>query len=226
MSLRDNIKGIYHAVVPKRLREVIYKWRHPELRLELRLSAVSRGAIEKFLDSLAAEGVLKGRVLEIGAGGRHHNQRRFEPSASHYWRSDIIPWPNSKLDLRCDITNMPLPDGALDAVICSEVLEHLPELHQAVRELGRIVKPDGLVVLTMPFFYPLHGVNAQGYGDFWRLTPANIRAIFKDQFSVVREQTSHLFYSGDAFVVGVQLLLKRSELPPALPQGRSPRGGQ
>lgn len=55
------------------------------------------------------------------------------------------------LDLVCDITDVPEPDASFDAVLCTEVLEHLPEPVAALRELARLLKPGGTLVLTAPF---------------------------------------------------------------------------
>jgi len=71
------LKTIYRVVLPEGLRYLIYKWRHPEHRLGEKLSRLARGGIEQFIDSLSAEGLLGGSILEIGAGGREDNKRRF-----------------------------------------------------------------------------------------------------------------------------------------------------
>lgn len=59
-------------------------------------------------------------------------------------------WDQSRLDIVSDITNIPEPDMAFDAVMCIEVLEHLPEPIAALRELSRLLKPGGTLVLTAP----------------------------------------------------------------------------
>jgi SAM-dependent methyltransferase len=203
------LRAMYRALLPAKLRYLVYKWRHPEHRFGEKLSRVARNGIEQFMDSLAAEGALAGNVLEIGAGGRGANKARFCASTRNYWRSDISQWPKSSLDVFCDCTRMAFRDASLDAVICSEVLEHVPNFAQAVAELGRVVKPGGRLVLTMPFFYPLHGIDKQSYSDFWRVTPGNLKLVFGDTFELLREETTHLFSPDDAFVVGVQQLWRR-----------------
>ena len=203
------VKAAYRALLPEKLRFRVYRLRHPEYRLEVRLSRLARNGIEGFMDSLASEGALMGNVLEIGAGGRGANSKRFSAAARNYWRSDISRWPNSRLEVSCDCTQMPFKDASLDAVICSEVLEHVPNLFRAIGELRRVVRPGGRMVLTMPFFYPLHGVDKKAYGDFWRLTPGNLKLTFGNAFELLREETTHLFSSDDAFVVGVNQLWGR-----------------
>ena len=70
-------------------------------------------------------------------------------------------WDNSKLDIVSDILSIPLPDHSLDAIMCTEVLEHIPDPLGAIREFGRLVKPGGYLLITAPFaslthFAPYH----------------------------------------------------------------------
>lgn len=60
-------------------------------------------------------------------------------------------WDNSKLDIVSDITAIPLPDHSVDAIMCTEVLEHIPDPNGAIREFGRLVKPGGYLLVTAPF---------------------------------------------------------------------------
>ncbi len=49
---------------------------------------------------------------------------------------------------------LPFPDGAFDRVVCSEVLEHLHEDARAMRELFRVLRPGGLMAVTVPRWGP------------------------------------------------------------------------
>jgi SAM-dependent methyltransferase len=49
---------------------------------------------------------------------------------------------------------LPFPDQAFDAVICSEVLEHVPDHRAAARELARVLKPRGTAVVSVPAYFP------------------------------------------------------------------------
>lgn len=65
-------------------------------------------------------------------------------------------WDNSKLDIVCDIVNIPEPDASFDAIMCIEVFEHLPEPVAAIREFSRLLKPDGTLIITAPFWSLTH----------------------------------------------------------------------
>jgi ubiquinone/menaquinone biosynthesis C-methylase UbiE len=70
-------------------------------------------------------------------------------------------WDNTKLDIVSDITDIPVPDGSFDAVMCTEVLEHVPDPVAALKELNRVLRPGGYLLITAPFvslthFAPYH----------------------------------------------------------------------
>lgn len=56
--------------------------------------------------------------------------------------------------LVADITGLPFADGFFDMVICSEVLEHIPDQEGAVREITRVLKPGGDLVVSVPRYLP------------------------------------------------------------------------
>jgi len=111
------------------------------------------------------------KILDAGAG-----ECQFKKFCSHlkYVSQDFAQytgegniglqtgtWDNTKLDIISDITAIPVEDGAFDAVMCTEVLEHVPDPVAALKELNRVLKPGGYLLITAPFaslthFAPYH----------------------------------------------------------------------
>ncbi len=61
----------------------------------------------------------------------------------------------TRFDLSCmDVTCLPFKPACMDGVICSEVLEHIPEDDAAISELVRILKPGRILAVSVPRFYP------------------------------------------------------------------------
>jgi SAM-dependent methyltransferase len=58
--------------------------------------------------------------------------------------------PERQADLRLDVTALDLPDDAFDAVLCSHVLEHVPDDARAMAELRRVTAPQGFCLVMVP----------------------------------------------------------------------------
>lgn len=125
------------------------------------------------------------RILDAGAG-----EQQFKNLCSHlnYVSQDFAQydgegdqrglqvgsWDQSKIDIVSDIVSIPEPDQAFDAIICTEVFEHLPNPALAVKEFSRLLKPGGSLIITAPFcslthFSPYHfytGFNRYFYEEF------------------------------------------------------------
>ncbi len=54
-------------------------------------------------------------------------------------------------DLRLDISHMDLPDSSFDLILCSHVLEHVPDDRSAMRELSRVLGDAGLALVLVPY---------------------------------------------------------------------------
>ena len=70
-------------------------------------------------------------------------------------------WDQSNIDIISDITSIPMDDESVDAILCIEVLEHIPEPVLAIKEFSRLLKKGGTLILTAPFnslthFAPYH----------------------------------------------------------------------
>lgn len=90
---------------------------------------------------------------------------------ARYVTADLDP---RGVDLRLDLTALALPDDAFDAVICSHVLEHVPDDGAAMRELRRVTAPGGWCLVMVP----LDLGREQTYEDASIVTPDARRAAF------------------------------------------------
>jgi SAM-dependent methyltransferase len=121
------------------------------------------------------------RILDAGAG-----ELRNKPLCAHliYVSQDVCQyegtgdaqglqtgtWDTSKIDIVCDITSVPEPDGSFDVVLCSEVFEHLPDALKALDEFARLLKPGGKLIITAPFASLVHFAPyyyATGFSCYW-----------------------------------------------------------
>lgn len=78
-------------------------------------------------------------------------RKRLRQAARHNgFRYDTADLNPTGVDLRLDITALALPDDAYDAVLCSHVLEHVPDDRTALRELRRVTDSDGWCLVMVP----------------------------------------------------------------------------
>lgn len=122
--------------------------------------------LSRFIHSKIAQYVTPGkRVGDIGCGEQPF-RREIEHAGGMYAGIDLTQNSQNTVDVLATITNIPLPDNSFDIILCTEVLEHVPDTYLAFKELARLTKPSGKIILTVPFAYPLH---EEPY-DFLRLT--------------------------------------------------------
>jgi len=69
-------------------------------------------------------------------------------------------------DIYSPIDNIPVDDNTFDFLICTEVFEHIPEPIKAKKELVRICKPGGSILITAPFTSGIHQQPYHFYSGF------------------------------------------------------------
>jgi SAM-dependent methyltransferase len=123
---------------------------------------------------------MRGLIVDIG-GKREKKRGSFQPpdknvKAWWYINLDLVTRP----DIYADVTFAPLKGYSVDCILCTEVLEHLKDPQACVDEIQRLLRNNGLVFASTPFFYPVH---ADPY-DFQRFTEDGLRHLFRKFKSV------------------------------------------
>ena len=93
---------------------------------------------------------VKGTTLDVGCGRRPY-EKTFFAGASKYIGTDYLS-DRSHPDVVCSALELPFPDNHFDTVVSTEVLEHVPDPLRAMREMRRVLKPDGFLVLSAPLY--------------------------------------------------------------------------
>jgi SAM-dependent methyltransferase len=74
-------------------------------------------------------------------------KRRLKAAFGVYKTADLF---RADVDIKADITHLPVPDESYDVVYASHVLEHVPDDRKAVAEIYRILNPGGMAILPVP----------------------------------------------------------------------------
>ena len=112
-----------------------------------------------------------------------------------------------KPDFTWDGITMPFQDATFDCAIGTEVLEHCPEPEVILKEVYRVLKPDGLFFFTVPFLWNLHEVP----NDQYRYTPFSLkRHLEKSGFKQIEIKPTGGWHASMAQMLG--LWVRRSPL--------------
>ena len=112
------------------------------------------------------------KILDVGCGGQpfkkycNHLVYKAHDFGQLDALSQVIEGEYGKLDYVSDISHIPEKDSCFDVVLNTEVLEHVPYPIEAVKEMARILKPGGKLILTAPLNSFQHQAPYHFYGGF------------------------------------------------------------
>ncbi len=107
----------------------------------------------------------RGKVLDIGCGNKPYKPL-FTNNATEYIGCDINQTESNSVDIICNIIDIPLPDRSIDTILCTQVIEHVFDHKKLINEMKRLLKKDGVLILSGPAYWPVHGEP----NDFFRFT--------------------------------------------------------
>ncbi len=119
----------------------------------------------------AAAPYARGRLLDVGCGRQRY--RALFASVSAYLGVDL---PSNSANSRALAAfasglHLPFPGDCFDTVLCTEVLEHVPEPLTLMKEAARVLRPGGHLILTTPQTWGLH----EAPHDYYRYTEYGLR---------------------------------------------------
>jgi len=101
-------------------------------------------------------------------------------------------WDYGKLDIISDITSIPQPNESFDAILCTEVFEHIPNPILAISEFARLLKSGGTLLLTAPFCSMTHFAPYHYYSGFNRF-------FYEKYFADNQLEIESIDYNGNYF---------------------------
>jgi SAM-dependent methyltransferase len=140
-------------------------------RLDPSRTSVQYAVRAPLVEWLRTQDVRGLRVLDVGCGDRPYEQ--LLTGAAEVVGFDVPGNPHA--DLHGSIEAIPVEDASFDVVLCLQVLEHVPDPAAAVRELHRVARPGGRVLLSTHGVYPFH----PNPDDLWRWTHTGLERLFR-----------------------------------------------
>jgi SAM-dependent methyltransferase len=120
---------------------------------------------------------LPGPILEVGSfqvPGQQEiaNLRRLFPGRE-YIGLDVRPGPG--VDCVSDVQALPQADGSVGTVIAMNTFEHVPCFWRGFDEVYRVLRPDGALLVSCPFYFHIHSFPS----DYWRFTPEALELLLE-----------------------------------------------
>lgn len=110
------------------------------------------------------------KILDAGAGPvkykKYFSDCDYFTQDFQQYKDPLNEFKYGKLDYVSDITAIPVEDNSFDAVICTEVIEHVPRPDLAIKEFSRVLKPGGKIYLTSCLGSGEHQMPFHFYGGF------------------------------------------------------------
>jgi SAM-dependent methyltransferase len=164
------------------------------------------------------EQLFTGRLLDIGAGTKpyrsafHHVSEYLGTNARSFYTGPLLVEVEALTDYWVeDATQLPLPEASVDAVVCFQVAAVIQEPNRLFREIHRVLRPEGRLMLTTDFLYPkwsdsdryrytdrcLREIaeacgfvveHVESYGGFWSMAYCVLSRYVRDYRGLVRRR--------------------------------------
>lgn len=143
-----------------------------------------RGLLESLKEFLPQ---LHGAVLDVGCGSQPY--RALVPAKRYVGLEIDTPQARASFaaEVYYDGRTLPFGEGSFDAVLCSQVFEHVFTPAEFLGEINRVLRPGGLLLLTVPFVWDEH----EQPRDFARYSSFGLRALLERAgFEVMAQRKS------------------------------------
>jgi SAM-dependent methyltransferase len=162
---------------------------------------IDRFYIEKFLSTNSS--AIAGHVIEIA-------DRRYtlKFGGNRVTRSDVLHFApgNPEATVVADLTNAPgLPADSFDCMILTQTLNFIFDVRAALATIHRIMKPGGIVLVTVAGISQISQYDVENWGDFWRFTSYSLKRLCLEagQWQEVDVRTWGNVLSSAGFLYGV-----------------------
>jgi ubiquinone/menaquinone biosynthesis C-methylase UbiE len=131
------------------------------------------------------------RVIDVGGG----SGKRYQDLFKSYDYISVDSDSKTNPTIVCSAEDIPVASNSFEVVLCAQMLEHVKYPQNCLKEMFRILKNDGICIITVPFFNETHMEPV----DFWRFTLFGIRVLCEDAgFTILKANQRGGYYSTKA----------------------------
>src|SRR3989339_1116750 len=165
---------------------------------------LSRKPVELAMQKFAKNFNEQQKVLDIGCGNKPY---------AKYFKCQYIgldPVKETKADIIAPAWAIPFSDNKFDGVILNQSLEHIEKTSETILEIKRVLKPEGLGIITVPQTMKIHSLPLPSQNsvynnfdktkikywnnDFYRFTKFGLISLFKD-FQIIDLRETNGYFS-------------------------------
>jgi SAM-dependent methyltransferase len=159
---------------------------------------VDRYYIEAFLDRHRSD--IRGRCLELG---NDNYVRRFGTDVTS---TDVLHVEEGHAGVTVVgdlVTGHGLPNDAFDCIVLTQTLHEIYDVPGALRGVHRMLRPGGIVLVSVPGIAAIVHPDAERWGDFWRFTTYSLERLFAEAGLVAEIRSHGNVLSSTAFLYGL-----------------------
>jgi len=132
-----------------------------------------------------------GNLLDVGCGKKPYYEL-FSRRVQEYLGLDLPASKRKTIDIFADGLHLPFKSGSFDTVLSTEMIEHIPEPKDLLDEINRVLKREGILILSAPQVWGLHSEPK----DFFRFTKYGLKYLMeKTNFQILRIQPTCGFWA-------------------------------
>jgi len=154
-------------------------------------------------DLCAVRAYAKGKLLDVGCG-----EKQYQSLFCHVDEYIGIDKKSLAADIRKDFLTVRLPSSSFDTVLCTQVLEHVSSPQTVLKKIHTLLKPKGVLILTVPFVYAIH----EEPHDYFRFSRFALQTMLRDAGFVhvfIKEEGNFMVTIGTLFACYLEFSFNR-----------------
>lgn len=140
-------------------------------------TSIDRVYIERFLEMHRDK--IKGTVMEIADAGY---TQMFGAHVTESLVLHVNGWGRGVIKGNLE-TGEGIPENSVDCLICTQTLQFIYDIHSAVRNIHRLLRPGGVALVTAHCLGQISLYDYYNWGEYWRFTEQSMQRLFEEVFA-------------------------------------------